>query len=119
MQNAIIWGDGWYAIYKEGKEEDEDGSWALAPKKFFDERGFVPDGWEWEIPEGMTSEELDDFIDKYGCEPAIPNEFFYSCESTISSVSENLSFEEQKRILKDFGFIVDNVPAWWYNREKE
>lgn len=113
-QNPLIWGDGWYAI-----QHDANDCWYLAPKKFFDELGHCPDGWEWDIPEGMDDEEFDEYVDEYGCEPEIPDEFRYCAEVCISCTDEDLSIEEQKEILKNSGFIVDNIPAWWYDRGKE
>lgn len=111
--HPYIWGDGWYAIPDLGGEN----AWCLAPIKFFDENGHCPDGWEWETPEGLSNEELDEFIDEHGCEPEIPKEFSYCMESKIECVKE-ISMEEQKQILKDFGYVVDNIPKWKYDRER-
>ena len=110
--HPYIWGDGWYAIpdidYK---------NWSLAPIKFFDEKGYCPDGWEWEKPEGLSNDELDDFIDEHGCEPEIPSPFAYCMESTIEC-RKKISKQEQKQILKEFGYTVDNIPKWYYERNE-
>jgi hypothetical protein len=110
--HPYIWGDGWYAI----PDPDDGDSWCLAPKEYFLKYGFCADGWEWEIPDGMDADDLDDFIDIYGCEPQIPHPFRYCCESTICC-DKDLSFEEQKELLRDFGFIVDDVPKWKWERK--
>ena len=111
--HPYIWGSGWYAI----PDRDGENAWCLAPIKFFDEMGHCPDGWEWETPEGLSNEELNEFIDEHGCEPEIPKEFSYCMESTIECVKE-IPMEEQKQILKDFGYVVDNIPKWKYDRKR-
>ena len=95
--DAIIWGDGWYALY-------DDGNWNLAPIKYFDEHGHCPDGWEWEKPEGFTDDEFEDFVDEHGCEPRVPKGFSYCMESCIEAIG--MSFEEQKQTLTEAGFLV-------------
>lgn len=112
-QNPIIWGDGWYAMLS---EYDNDNIWYVAPKKFFEEKGHCPDGWDWEIPEGMDSDDLENFIDENGCEPNPPKGFQYCIESGMSCV-EDWTLEEQKNKLREAGFIVDNVPLWHWNRK--
>jgi hypothetical protein len=114
--HPYIWGGGWYAI-PDTDEEFRENYWSLAPIKFFDEKGHRPDGWEWEKPEGLSNEEFDKFIDEYGCDPEIPDEFSYCMESTIEC-NKKISMEEQKQILKDFGYTVDNIPKWWYDRRR-
>lgn len=111
--HPYIWGGGWYAI----PDMDGENHWSLAPVKFFDEKGRCPGGWEWETPEGLSSEEFHEFIDEHGCEPEIPKGFRYCMESTIEC-NKKISMEEQKQILKDFGYTVDNIPKWWYDRER-
>lgn len=111
--HPYIWGGGWYAI----PDRDGENAWCLAPIKFFDENGHCPDGWEWETPEGLSNEELNEFIDEHGCEPEIPKEFSYCMESTIECVKE-IPMEKQKQILKDFGYVVDNIPKWKYDRKR-
>lgn len=111
--HPYIWGDGWYAI----PDMDHENNWCLAPIKFFDEKGYCPDGWDWEKPEGLSDDEFSDFIDEHGCEPEIPNMFGYCMELTIECY-EKISMEEQKQILKDFGYVVDNIPKWKYERNE-
>ena len=116
-QHSLIWGDGWYAILDDSEDfQDEYYRWWIAPKKFFDEKGHCSDGWEWETPEGMDSDDLEEFIDEHGCEPNSPEGFSYCMESCLQG-SKNLSLEEQKRILKENGFILDNIPEWHNERE--
>lgn len=79
----------WYAIYK-----IDDECWYLAPKKHFDEHGHC--SYEFE-------------------EPKIPHQFHYCMESCIKTC-KNITVKEQKNILQNFGFIVDNIPKWWYER---
>lgn len=113
--NPYIWQNGWYAILNDDSEEN-DVQWWVAPKDHFDERGYCSDGWEWKIPTALRKEgRLDEFIEEYGCEPNIPKGFVYCMESCIEGPS-NKSVEEQRQILKDFGFTVDNIPKWGYER---
>jgi hypothetical protein len=111
--HPYIWGEGWYAI----PDCEKENCWCLAPIKFFDEKGHCPDGWDWEKPEVLSDDEFSDFVDEYGCEPEIPNMFNYCMESTIECC-EKISMEQQKQTLKDFGYVVDNVPKWYYERNE-
>jgi uncharacterized protein YlaI len=115
--HPLIWGDGWYAILDDNEDfQDEYHRWWIAPKKFFDEKGHCSDGWEWETPEGMDSDDLEEFINKHGCEPIPPEGFSYCMESCLEGY-KNISLEEQKDRLKKAGFILDNIPKWHYERE--
>lgn len=109
--HPYIWGEGWYAL----KHHYDTKIWWLAPIKFFDEHGYCPDGWEWDRPEGMSADDLENFIDDYGFEPKIPKQFVYCMESAIKC-TEDLNQEEQKEILKKFGYTVDNVPKWRFEK---
>jgi len=102
-QDPIIWGDGWYAIYSNTDLEGED-LWWVSPKKYFEEYGICPDGWEWEIPEGMTTDELDDFIDLYGYEPNAPEGFSYCMESCLIC-DKDWDVNKQKDVLKQGGLL--------------
>lgn len=116
-QNPLIWGDGWYAMLI-GNIDPDDTIWYVSPKKFFEENGYCPDGWEWEKPEEikeMDEDEFEEFIDQNGCEPNAPNGFQYCIESGMSG-DENWTLEEQKNKLREAGFIVDNVPKWHFER---
>jgi hypothetical protein len=116
-QHPLIWGDGWYSIFI--KDEDEDnGIWYVSPKKFFEEKGYCPDGWEQEIPEEMDEDELEDFIDEFGYEPNAPEGFFYCIESGMRC-DKDWSIDEQRNVLRKAGFIVDNVPKWGYERSRK
>lgn len=113
-QDPIIWGDGWYAIYKQ-EYDDEDGEWFVSPKKYFEEYGSCMDGWEQEIPHGMTVDEFEDYIDMNGCEPNAPEGFSY-CMEMAMSCTEGWDIDKQRDILREAGFIVDNVPKWHWDR---
>lgn len=110
--HPYIWGKGWYAIPDIDNENEN--LWFLSPIEYFDKHGHCPNGWEWEKP-NVSDEEFEEFVDKHGYEPIIPEEFSYCMESAIECV-EMLTKEQQKQILRDFGFTVDNVPEWYYNR---
>lgn len=113
MTDPRIWGEGWYAIF----DNECEPSWFVSPKKFFEETGRCPDGWEWDRPEGMTNEEFNEFVDEVGYEPKAPRGFYYGMESCLTC-NEEWSLQKQKKILKDNGFLVDNVPEWHYDRNK-
>lgn len=103
-QNPIIWGDGWYAIPDNSNDEL---TWPVSPKKYFDKTGYCPDGWEGDIPEGWTVDELNNFIDKHGCEPNPPEGFSYCMETTMKC-TKDWSFERQKEALIEAGYIIAN-----------
>lgn len=85
----------WYAIldmdYEEGS--DHDARWYLVEKDFFDKNGYC------------------DYVE----DPPIPWQFVSVVESGISCCF-GMSIEKQKEVLKNFGFIVDNVPKWRHER---
>jgi len=99
-QNSIIWGKGWYAIYVKDQYH-----WDVSPIEFFDKHEHCPDGWEWDIPEGMTEEDLEEFVDEHGCEPTAPEGFDYCMESTFEAKS-SMSYEDQKKAVEKAGFVI-------------
>lgn len=117
-QDPLIWGEGWYAIWlpKECVDEeeiDDSGYWCTAPKKFFEEKGYCPTGFEY-LNIDHSAEEWEDLLLR-SYEPEVPEEFDYISESSFEC-NQNISMEEQKEILKNNGFLVDNIPKWYYER---
>ena len=101
LQDPVIWGKGWYAIY----DEDED-NWSVAPIDFFDKYEHCPDGWEWEKPEGFTKEEFDEFVEVNGCEPNPPKGFSFCMEMCIQCNDSDLSYEGQEETFINAGYTI-------------
>lgn len=99
-QNEIIWGGGWYAIY-----DKKNNYWWVAPIDFFDKHQHCPDGWDWDMPAGMSEEEFEDFIDENGCEPNAPSGFSYCMEACIKCNTEMI-YEYQEQAFTDAGFTI-------------
>lgn len=100
-QDPVIWGKGWYAIY----DKDED-NWSVAPIDFFDKYEHCPDGWEWEIPEGFTEEEFDEFVETNGCEPTPPRGFSFCMEMCIRCNDSDWSYKEQESAFINAGYTI-------------
>ena len=121
LTDPLIWHKGWYAIYDDDNKnyQDEYHRWWVAPIEYFNEKGYCAGGWEWEKPEQFKNDEeaFEQFIEDYGFEPDAPKGFSYCMESCLEG-PKNKTKEEQKQILKDFGFTVDNIPKWGYERSE-
>lgn len=117
-----IWGSGWYAILDDNADpEDAHPIWYFSPKEFFDEKGFCLDDPSdfWDLSAEIVVDgcimTMGEYLEDNGFDPDIPEGFHYCIESGAECLVTG-NIEEQKDILRKFGYIVDNVPPWAYNR---